>query len=392
MKLLCCHNRYQLRSGEDIAFDTAVALWRRAGHAVRTVERDSGGLAAQGTLHRLRTAWRIVDDPAAARALEAVVAGWRPDVAIVQNTVPLLSLAPYRVLVACRIPVIQVLYNYRFLCLNGQLYTGGQICERCVDGNYLHGVVRGCYRESVVQSLVVARMARANRRRGIWASAVERYVTPDRFMRDKLASHGLPRERFHIIPNPVELPHDVDTATHDGTVLFAGRLTQPKGVLPLLDAALAPGGPVVQVIGDGDLRETMARHPAVAGGRVRLLGKVYGAGLQERLQRTMAVVVPSLWYDNLPMIVSQAFAAGRPVIATRINGLPEYVREGVNGLLVPPGDAGALAEAFASLGANAARWTRLAAGARRTAETEMSEGVWMDAWDAVLADVAGGAP
>ncbi|MFY0038682.1 glycosyltransferase, partial [Acinetobacter baumannii] len=71
--------------------------------------------------------------------------------------------------------------------------------------------------------------------------------------------------------------------------------------------------------------------------------------MRTRIGRAAALVVPSLWYEGLPMVVAEAFAAGTPVIASRIGALAHLVEDGVTGLLVAPGDPAALAEAIERL-------------------------------------------
>ena len=386
MQILACHNRYAVRGGEDIAFDAAVALWRAGGHTVHTVERSNAVLAQGGTAARLAGARRAVFDTDVAAEVAFAARQERPDVAVVQNTFPRLSFAPYEALSALGIPVVQVLYNYRYLCLNGELYTRGAICERCAGGNYWHGVLRRCYRDSFVGSLVAARVARANRRREIWRRDVRLYVVPDRFMAQKLASYGLPAERFRVVPNAVE-PRDAPTPlTHDGTLLYVGRWSRAKGVLTLLDAAMSPAMPAITMVGDGPARHLVASHAAIRERRVVLAAPEYGDALWQRLARVAAVVVPSQWYDNLPMVVCQAFVAGRPVIASRINGIPEYVRDGVNGLLVEPGDVEGLRRAMQEIVRDRERWESMAIAARGTAQREFGPDLWVERWNAVFAE------
>lgn len=78
------------------------------------------------------------------------------------------------------------------------------------------------------------------------------------------------------------------------------------------------------------------------------------------------VVVPSLWWENAPLVILEAQAAGRPVIASGIGGMAEMVKDGETGLLVPPGDAAALAEALRTAAGDADLWARLAAAQPRT--------------------------
>src|SRR2546426_9747737 len=100
VKILACHNRYAVRGGEDIAFDTAVSLWKDAGHHVQVFERDNQTLAEGSWWVRWRTARRAVFDNRVAGDLEQIITDARPEGAGVQNTFPLMSLAPYQVLKA----------------------------------------------------------------------------------------------------------------------------------------------------------------------------------------------------------------------------------------------------------------------------------------------------
>jgi len=77
---------------------------------------------------------------------------------------------------------------------------------------------------------------------------------------------------------------------------------------------------------------------------VKFVGPKYGDELLEILRGASAVVVPTEWYDNSPLVICQAFAMGKPVIASNIDGIPEVVTHEVDGLLFNPGDAVALRE------------------------------------------------
>src|SRR5437016_2352349 len=78
VKVLACHNRYAVRGGEDIAFDTAVQLWRGTGHEVRVFERDNARLTGAGLAVRLKAARRMVYDPEVHAELDALADEWRP--------------------------------------------------------------------------------------------------------------------------------------------------------------------------------------------------------------------------------------------------------------------------------------------------------------------------
>ncbi len=88
-----------------------------------------------------------------------------------------------------------------------------------------------------------------------------------------------------------------------------------------------------------------------------------------------ALVVPSVWYENAPLVISEAFAAGLPVVASRLGGMAEAVRDGIDGLLFAPSDPGDLARVLRALATEPGLLDRLAAGVRapRPLATEISD-------------------
>ncbi|MFN3936369.1 MAG: glycosyltransferase [Gemmobacter sp.] len=156
---------------------------------------------------------------------------------------------------------------------------------------------------------------------------------------------GIEPDRF---PDPAPLPPG------RGQLVAIGRLAEQKGHLMLpaaLKRALSEAPELrVTLIGDGPLRGTIERAAAKAGvaDNLTLAGWQDEAGVREALAAAHALILPSL-AEGLPMVVMEAMAAGRPVIATAIAGIPELVRPGETGWLVPPGDTDALARAMIEL-------------------------------------------
>jgi glycosyltransferase involved in cell wall biosynthesis len=132
-------------------------------------------------------------------------------------------------------------------------------------------------------------------------------------------------------------------------VTYAGRLVTEKGVLILLDAMeRAPAVERLDIIGEGPLHDAIRTRLAGfgSGSRVALVGRLPHETLRTRIVSSAAVVVPSTWQEPLALIVAEALACGVPVITTAVGGQAELVADGVNGLVVPPGDVDALAGAL----------------------------------------------
>ncbi|MBM4384838.1 MAG: glycosyltransferase family 4 protein [Deltaproteobacteria bacterium] len=198
-----------------------------------------------------------------------------------------------------------------------------------------------------------------------------------------------PRVRVAIQRNSRELasgaPAPPITAKH---FVFAGSVSEVKGVGELLTAMqeLAREGVTLDVIGaceDARLRERLARTAGV-----RYSGEQPNARVVEALANARALVLPTRHAaEGHPGAILEAFAAGRPAIATRFRAIPELVAHGENGLLVPPGDARALAAAMRTLASDDALAARLGAAAHETARA-YDAAVWAERFVAVCREVA----
>lgn len=223
------------------------------------------------------------------------------------------------------------------------------------------------------------RLLRATRNAAL--RRARRVVVPSRYLRGVALGWGLAPERVEVVPNPApELPDSPTRAETraalglDGPALgAAGRLTPQKALGDALAALARVPGVQLLVRGDGPERAALERQAAELGldGRVRFLG----AGTRDdvvRLFRAVdAALLTSAW-ENMPHAVLEALAAGTPVVATAVGGVPEVVRDGENGLLVPAGDVEAIAEAIRRIVEDEGLRRSLAAAARASV-AELSE-------------------
>jgi glycosyltransferase involved in cell wall biosynthesis len=187
---------------------------------------------------------------------------------------------------------------------------------------------------------------------------VDAFVVPSAFLGRMLVRAGIPWSRVHVVPNGIALSARPMQPSERRFALYIGRLSSEKGIDTLLEAArLAPDVPLA-VAGDGPLK---ARVQASG---VEYLGQLDRGGVDAHLREAAFVVVPSVCHENFPNVVLESLAAGRAVIATRMGGLPEMLRPGETGVLLPPGDAPALADAMRELWLDPPRTARMGREAR----------------------------
>jgi len=206
-------------------------------------------------------------------------------------------------------------------------------------------------------------------------------VVPSAYLRQIAIGWGLDPSRVDVVPNPApEVPEhptrDEARATLgiDGFALgVAGRLTAQKALGDTLEALARVPDVALLVLGDGPERAKLERRAGELGlaDRVRFLGAGTRDDVIALFRAVDAALLTSAW-ENLPHTLLEALATGTPVIATAVGGIPEVVRDGENGLLVPPRDIAAIASAIDRLVHDDALRASLAAAAAPSVE-ELAE-------------------
>ncbi|MCC6588025.1 MAG: glycosyltransferase family 4 protein [Bryobacterales bacterium] len=373
MKVLICHNYYTMTSGEDIVIRADINLLRAAGYEVAEYARNNTEIQSYNALQYIACASDTIYSRRTVREIKQVVEKERPDVALVQNVFPLISPSIYYALRQLQVPVIQLVYNYRLVCPNATLYTQGRVCERCVHGNYLHAVRYRCFRNSIGVSALYAGSLALHRHLGDMKKAISAYIVPDNFLKRKLVEAGYPVQQMFTMHNPFDVSQYSPSYTHADYFLFAGRIVNEKGIFTALRAfEMMPQARLV-VVGGGEAENAARLYAAERKlSNVTFMGPRYGPDLLPVVAGARAVLIPSQWYDNCPVILQQAFACGKPVIASDIDGLAEAVTHLSNGLLFSTGDAADLAAQIQRLINDEDLRTSLGRNARRVAEEEFT--------------------
>jgi len=298
---------------------------------------------------------RIIYSLEAKRRFRKLVKDFHPDVIHIHNIYHQLSPSILAVAKQFRIPVVMHLHDYKLVCPNYQLFVDNQICYRCRKHRYCQAIKHRCFQGSWLKSVLVAlEMFLHHRVWKIYEKNVSLYLAPSAFMKETVVSFGIPREKVEVLYNFIDqakMKAKQEIKAED-YLLYYGRLSFEKGIHVLLPALkLIPDMPRLKIVGVGPESDKLKESVKSLGlgGAVEFLGAKYGQDLEEIILKAKAVVIPSVWAENMPFVLLESLARGKAVIASRTGGLPELITSGETGFLFENGNSADLAEKIRAL-------------------------------------------
>jgi len=278
----------------------------------------------------------------------------RPDVAYVLHYMRKLSPSVLTALRAHDVPIVVRFSDFAMVCPQAHMVREDRVCELCVGRRPWPSVRYRCVQGSFGASAVNALAMEYARRKGFFG-LVDAFVAPSDIMRQKMVQGGLSASMIHHLPTFVKARPARLCRLRERRICYAGRVERIKGIEVLLDAVellRSRGvGHDVEVVIAGDMstptgeaiRARLRQRPIPG---VALPGQLDEAAVIELLQSSLASVVPSLWYENMPNSLLESLACGTPVIASDLGSMRDILHGTGAGLLFRAGDPVALANAL----------------------------------------------
>lgn len=242
------------------------------------------------------------------------------------------------------IPIVQTLHEYKLFCPASTMTRDGKICDLCCGGSFWNAVVHRCNRGSLARSLVTSAEACSSRLLGA-ARKIDHFLAVSDYVRRTMIRFGIPEDRISTVHNYIDVGSFEPEYEPGGYFLYLGRIEKNKGILTLLDSLEHTHARLV-VAGEGELRSTVQREIERRGLAAETVGFKSGKDLHDLVRGCRCVIVPSECAETFGLVILEAYALGKPVIASRMGGIPEVVREGETGLLFEAGNVSELAHAM----------------------------------------------
>jgi len=389
MRVLLAHAFFQIRGGGDIFFFETGRILKQHGHSVAwfsTASEDNEeseyaryfvgppSYRSSSTVRQVLGLKAMVYSREAKENFAKLISAFRPDVVHAFGIQTHLSPSILRAAQEAGVPVVMSCNDYKHICPNYKLYHHGRICTDCNGGRFYKAITNRCCKDSWKFSVASSIEAYAHAAIGVYKKDVDRYLFASGFMAETT-------ERFwagqpfvwSMLRNPFD-GTKVRARESGDYILFFGRLVEEKGVDVLLSAlARLPELPL-RVVGDGPLLDRLKVQASDLGLRdTQFVGPKWGRELDEVLSNARFVVVPSVWHENFPYVVLQAFAASKPVVGSDRGGIPELVQDGRHGSVYPAHDEEVLAAVLATRWSDQDGTAAMGRAAKRYVDEEFND-------------------
>jgi glycosyltransferase involved in cell wall biosynthesis len=358
MKVLIAHNSYQRPGGEDVVVQQEARMLEAAGHTIIRLQRSNAELERLGAVKKALIPLASIWSFDSYRRMRRLIEDHQPEVVHIHNTHMMLSPSILHACAEAGVPTVCTIHNWRRLCpCSTQFHRG------CGPVKPLRCVLDGGYRGSVPATAAVALSTSLHEALGTW-----------RFVHHIAISRFVKRRFETTLTAPIHVkPHfvspDPGFSTQDGGyALFAGSLSEEKGVATLLQAWSMLKKPIpLLMAGSGPMQATVeawARNHGIRSGLHLPLGQIGRNHLLQLMRGATFLVIPSQWDEPFGMVAIEALACGVPVIASDAGALPEIIQDGVSGMIFSKKDPAELAEKAALLWSDRRLRRRLSEGAR----------------------------
>lgn len=363
MRILQVNKFYYPRGGADQYFLDLTAMQVVAGHEVavfamhhpKNLETPwSSYFVSHLSFNKMswRDKWRVPGR--VLYSLEAknkflrLLNDFKPDIIHCHNIYHHLSPSILDVARQKNIPVIMHLHDYKLIAANHAMYAPGPVPHHCQPDNYYACLKRACVKDSLSATILAGlEMYLHHKIFKIYQRSVDVFIAPSAFMKETVVRYGWSPEKIRVIYNyfrslsapGLEIKNNQATSSKstDDYLLYFGRLSPEKGIDDLLKAT-ALSGHKLKIAGRGELEDYLKALAMKLKAPVEFLGFKDKQELYNLIMAARAIVMPSVWGENMPLSLLEAMGLSKVVIASKTGGLPEMIIDKETGLLFQPGN------------------------------------------------------
>lgn len=348
MKVLLVNKFHYMKGGSERYYFTLAEAFKAKGHEViffamqdeKNIPCEqskyfvSNSSVGGGIKSKLNMVLHIAYSKEAYTKMKALLKAEKPDLVIFNLVHKQITLSIIDAIKEFnpKLPIFWTMHDLIAVCPSYTMLDGnGNICEKCLSGDFSNCVKNRCIKGSRLMSMLSEYEAKYIRMKG-WYNKVDLYICPSEFYRNKLLKANFTKSPIVTLRNPLPLSTNYSLNDSDnGYALYFGRLSKEKGVKTLIEQAVK-ANIKLYILGTGPIENELKEY-AKDFSNVEFKGFQQGQALTDYIAKSRCVVLPSEWYENGPYSAMEAMALGKPLIVSDNGGLPELVEDGVNGYI-----------------------------------------------------------
>lgn len=359
MKILLINKFYYLKGGAEKYLFALEKLLLAKGYEVRILACRSpknlfsadqdffiglDDLDALPWYKKITEVVKIFYRPETIKKLNLMLKNWQPDLVHLNNINYQISTNIIDYFAKKKIPLVITLHDYQLLSPNYTLYNPRldspaspkrgerqarqarhDCAQAALDKKFYQCLLHRCYQNSFLKTLLAVLESYYNHGRKVYQK-INAFIAPSIYLAEKFGQAGFNKKKIHYLPNFLEVTSNSSTTSKSDFYLYAGRLTEEKGLKELVEFFVANPKYHLCLAGAGDFALPKAKN-------IDYLGQLTPLEINTVLHQAKALIFPSKWPENCPYIILEALAAGRPIIAKDVGGVKELVVNNRTGLL-----------------------------------------------------------
>lgn len=345
MRILFVNKFHYLKGGSEKYYFELAELMKENGHEVAFFSMKNDKNISTGckeyfveeidlnTGSKLK-ALDVIYSKENAKKMKEALEDFKPDIVHINNFQRQLSASIVKEIKKKNIPIVFTAHDMQAICPASAMLYKGQICEDCIQKNYGACIKKSCIKDSKLKSILGVLESKYYRLNKIYEK-IDYIIAPSNFIKRQLIKGKIKYKTIEAVHNFVIDSGKKEELCDDGYAFFFGRLSIEKGILNVIEALKKLEIGKLIIAGDGPEREKIQNFikDNKLEDRIQLVGYLNQADVKKYIKNSKFIVVPSIWYENCPYSILETMEMGKPIIGSRIGGIPELIEDGKNGFL-----------------------------------------------------------
>lgn len=314
----------------------------------------------------------------AQKRLRRLIRDTKPDAVYILHEVNHLSPSIIRAAKKEGVRVVHRISDFFMFCPKYDFLCENEICEACLHGNYKKAIKQKCVKGSKAGTLLRVLAMKLYAATKVF-NDVDQFICTCEFSKNKLIEGGIPKEKITCVPTFIDASEITPCFENDKYFLFLGRMAHQKGTIYAIEAmkylkdteyVLKITGQISNSYEDQKIWQYIQENQLE--NKIVFTGFKQGKELEELILGATCIVCPAIWYENMPNTVIEAYAYGKPVVASRVGSLAEIVEDGKTGLLFEMKNSRDMSDKLGCFIENTALCEELGRNARTVCESKYS--------------------